>query len=166
MRQSLIAVLLTGVMTAGCALRAGSGGARDDWSPVLALKPSTDVVIDYVGPRAERREALVARGRLIAAGPSEISLLTTAGRLQVNRAAVSRISVVEHKRDSIRNGTFIGSAIGVLFGLVAQTGPSGEAERVTQDRIPVATAGIGAAVGASVDAVQAGLRTRVVYRRR
>lgn len=167
MRQLRIAVVVTAVMAAGCALRAGTSGSRDDWSRVLALTPATELVVHHVNPRDNaRRETLVARGSLLAADPSEIAVRTTAGDLQIDRAAVSRIAVVEQDRKSTRAGTRIGSAIGVMYGLIAGTVLHGDVGAATEDSIPVATAGLGAAVGASVDALHDGRRVRLVYRRR
>lgn len=167
MWQMRLVVVLAAVMAGGCALRAGSSGSRDDWSRVLALTPATELVVHHVNPRdGARRETLVARGSLLAAGPSEIAVRTTAGDLQIDRAAVSRIAVVEQDRKSTRNGTRIGSAIGVVYGLIAGTIVHSDVGAATEDSIPVATAGLGAAVGASVDALHDSHRLRLVYRRR
>lgn len=161
--QPLGIVVIAVIMTAGCALRAGPRATQDDWSRVLALAPETDVIVQHVDPGGAKREASAMRGLLLAAGASEIAVRTRTGDVHVTRADVQRIAVVEEQRDSIRNGTLIGAAVGAVYGLIVRSKVGGDVEHGAS--IPVAAAGIGGTFGAWTDALREGRRTRLVYRR-
>jgi hypothetical protein len=165
MRWLQIAALCTVCLTTGCALRPGSRADRNDWGRVVSLAPATELIVRHVDPRNARRENVAVRGRLLRVSPSDLSLRTAGGDVRISRGDARRVALVLNERDSVANGSVIGAAIGLAYGLVVTSRTGGDIDNGTQETIRMTTTGAGAAVGAWADALRDGRKTRVVYRR-
>lgn len=165
-RLQIAALALT--LTTGCALRAGGRSDLNDWNRVVSLAPETDLLVQHVQhvePRNARSDLLTIRGRLIAAGPSEITVRTGNRDARVSRGAVQRVALVLDERDSRAHGTLIGATIGAIFGLGITSRVRGEWESGAVEGIRRTTTAAGAAAGAWADTLRDGRKTRLIYRR-
>lgn len=167
MRQLQILALLTITLTTGCALRTGMRSDPNDWARVASLKPETDILVQHVDSRSARKETLAVRGRLIAAGPTEIAVRTGSREVRISRAAVQRVALVlnEDERNSRVNGSLIGAAIGAILGLGVTSAADRGIENGAVESIRVTTTAAGAAAGAWADTLSEGRRSRLIYRR-
>ena len=123
------------------------------WPGLASSQLQTVYVLD--------RSGIETTGKLLGLSPDTLVLLVADVERRFDRADVARIQ----KRDSLKNGTIIGAAVGVAMGLVAAgvsdcpgTHPAGACP-ASRAAIVVVSAGTYAALGAGVDAVIRGRTT-------
>ena len=159
-RLRLAPVLL---LLQGCALHGTAPIARDQWTDVGAVSPGTAVHVwwsEAAGGEPARKRT---KGVLLKADASEIEIQGGNGSLRLARPQVTRVDVVIGGGDSLKNGALIGAAAGVAYGLFIWAYLRGEIEESAPAVVlPMAT--IGTAIGAGIDAIVRGDRTRTVYR--
>jgi hypothetical protein len=114
----------------------------------LLVKPGDNVyVTDSKG--------VVTKGKITGLTPSILSLKEKSGTRDWSEADVSRI--MQYRHDSLKNGTLIGT--GIMFGLsaisVATCGSDEACDLSTGEKVGVVliNTGLGAAIGAGIDAL-------------
>jgi hypothetical protein len=148
--------------TSGCAAthRAAPAGHADPWKGALGVVTGREVeVILFTGDRVTGRLADVSDdGVTIRTGPTSVE--------HRERAAVSRVSLLQRGRDSVRNGALIGAAIGVGYALGVAAYYSSEDDGLNPSKVgamSIIAAGIGAGVGAMTDNLRQGTTRRTIY---
>ena len=162
-RLQIAAVAL--IVTTGCALHPGTRSEQRDWARVASLHAETDLIVQHVDPRDPRGELMTVRGRLIAAGPSELTVRTGNGEARLGRGAVRRVALVLADWGSREKASLVGAAIGAVLGLSLTARPPADWEPGAGEGIRVTTTAAGAAAGAWADTLRDARRTRLIYRR-
>jgi hypothetical protein len=123
------------------------------WPGLASSQLQTVYVLD--------RSGVETTGKLLGLSPDSLVLLVADSERRFDRADVARIQ----KRDSLKNGTLIGAAVGVAMGLVAAgisdcpgTHPGGACPGFRAATV-VASTGVYAALGVGVDALIRGRTT-------
>lgn len=123
------------------------------WPGLASSQLQTVYVVD--------RSGLETTGKLLGLSPDSLVLLVAGVERRFDRADVARIQ----KRDTLKNGTLIGAAVGVVMGLVGAgisdcpgTRPGGACPGF-RGAIAVASTGMYAGLGAGVDALIRGRTT-------
>lgn len=125
----------------------------------VLVKPGDKItVVDLAGREAEGRIGMLSRDRL--------TLVTPAGSRELVEVDVAQIR--QRRGDSLQNGAIIGAAAGAGYGLavlalLASTSDGGGPIPAGVVTGMVAFTGIGAAVGAGIDALIT--RRQVIYRK-
>ena len=132
----------------------------DPWKGALGAVTGRDVeVVLFNGHRVTGRLADVSDdGLTIRTGPTSVD--------QRERAAVSRVNLLQRGRDSLRNGTLIGAGIGIAYALGVAAYYTSEDDGLTASEVAAMTAiagGIGAGVGALTDNLRQGTTRRTIY---
>ena len=124
--------------------------------PAAAQDPAHKTLDPVFVTRTDSDTAI--RGRLLDIGPETLTLLVDDRPLDVPLQSVLRVEV---GRDSVKNGALIGAIVaGAWCALVCTQGFVTGSEAAS---IAVANVGIGALIGAGIDAMHAGRTT--IYRK-
>ena len=125
----------------------------DRWPQLASSRLPTVYVLD--------RSGIETTGKLLGLSPDSLVLLVAGAERRFDRADVVRIQ----KRDSLKNGTLIGAAIGVVMGLASAgisdcPGPRpGGACPGARAALALVSTGMYAGIGAGVDALIRGRTT-------
>lgn len=146
----------------GCATGAAGrvSGPQTDWNAVMALPRNGQVDVTLPGGRI--------RGVLLAVDAATLRVDRAGAPTTIARKAIRRVRFADESRiDSLRNGAVWGAAVGLAYVAVVlgimrggDDAPSGGTAAV----MAATGGGLGAAVGALIDAARRQPQWRTVYR--